>query len=103
MLHRLILKVTEFQLPPPKRLSTVVEKIFFGGHNGPPMSNRVKFYSKSSKHISFSTWFDSSRIQFCCLKTDVENLKIFKQWNKSPLFNDLSTRSTFLGHLVVRV
>ena len=28
MFHRLILKVTKFQLPPPKRLSTVVENIF---------------------------------------------------------------------------
>ena len=27
MLHRLILKVTKFQLPPPKRLSTVVKNI----------------------------------------------------------------------------
>ena len=41
MLHRLILKVTKFQLPPPKRLGTVVKKIL-GGHHGPPMSNRVK-------------------------------------------------------------
>ena len=37
MLHRLILKVTKFQLPPPKHLSTVVKNIL-----GPPMSNRVK-------------------------------------------------------------
>ena len=37
MLHRLILKVTKFQLPPPKRLSTVVKNIFMA-----PMSNRVK-------------------------------------------------------------
>ena len=29
MLHRLILKVTKFQLPPPKRLGTVVKNIFF--------------------------------------------------------------------------
>ena len=27
MLHRLILKVTKFQLPPPERLSTVVKNI----------------------------------------------------------------------------
>ena len=39
MLHRLILKVIKFQLPPPKRLSTVVKNIL-GGHH-PPMSNRV--------------------------------------------------------------
>ena len=35
MLHRLILKVTKFQLPPPKRLGTVVKNIL-GGHHGPP-------------------------------------------------------------------
>ena len=35
MLNRLILKVTKFQLPPPKRLGTVVKNIL-GGHQGPP-------------------------------------------------------------------
>ena len=39
MLHRLILKVTKFQLPPPKRLSTVVKNILA---IIAPMSNRVK-------------------------------------------------------------
>ena len=39
MLHRLILKVTKFQLTPPKRLSTVVKNIL-GDHHSPP--NRVK-------------------------------------------------------------
>ena len=38
MPHRSILKVTKFQLPPPKRLGTVVKNIL-GGHHGPPMSN----------------------------------------------------------------
>ena len=28
----------------------------------------VKFYSKSSKRTSFSTWSDSSRIQIYCVK-----------------------------------
>ena len=42
MPHRLILKVTKFQLPPPKRLSTVVKNILGGHHAPPPMSNRVK-------------------------------------------------------------
>ena len=37
MLHRLILKVTKFQLLLPKRLSTVVKNIL----GGPPMPNRV--------------------------------------------------------------
>ena len=38
MLNRLILKVTKFQLPPPKLLGTVVKNIFFGGggYHGPP-------------------------------------------------------------------
>ena len=31
MLHRLILKATKFQLPPSKRLSTVVKNIWGGG------------------------------------------------------------------------
>ena len=35
MLHRLILKVTKFQLPTPKHFSTVV-KNFFGGASWPP-------------------------------------------------------------------
>ena len=40
MLHRLMLKVTNFQLPTPKCFSTVVKNIF-GGHHGPPMTNKV--------------------------------------------------------------
>ena len=40
MLHRLILKVTKFQAPPPKRLGTVGKSIL--GAIVPPMSNRVK-------------------------------------------------------------
>ena len=35
MLNRLILKVTKFQLPPPKRLGTVAKNIL-GGHHAPP-------------------------------------------------------------------
>ena len=39
MLQRLILKVIKFQLPPPKRLSTVIKNIL-GGHHAPlPMSD----------------------------------------------------------------
>ena len=41
--HRLILKVTKFQLPPPERLSTVVKNIFGAIMLPcPPMSYRVK-------------------------------------------------------------
>ena len=48
MLNRLILKVTKFQLPPPKRLGTVVKNILEGGiMPPPPMSNRV---NKLGKH-----------------------------------------------------
>ena len=36
MLHRLILKVTKFQLPPPKRLSTMVKNILGGPSCHPP-------------------------------------------------------------------
>ena len=39
MLHGLILKVTKFQLPPPKH---AVGKKIVGGHHGPSMSNRAK-------------------------------------------------------------
>ena len=39
-LHRLILKVTKFQLSSPNRFSTVVKNIW-GGASWPPMSNRV--------------------------------------------------------------
>ena len=48
MLHRLILKVTKFQLPPPRRLSTVVKNIL-GGHHV-PMSNKVKDANLENKH-----------------------------------------------------
>ena len=41
MPHRLILKVIKFQLPPPKRLGTVVKNILGSHHGPPPMSNRV--------------------------------------------------------------
>ena len=45
MLNRLLLKVTKFQLPPPKHLGTVVKNIL-GAIMPPPMSNRVKAYSQ---------------------------------------------------------
>ena len=41
MHHRLILKVTKFQLPPPERMSTVAKNIFWRAL-WPPMSNRIK-------------------------------------------------------------
>ena len=41
MLNRLILKVTKFQFPPPKRLGTVVKNVL-GGHHGPPCQIGLK-------------------------------------------------------------
>ena len=53
MLNRLILKVTKFQLPPPKRLGTVVKNIL----GAPPMSNRVKTY-----HVCLEIYESTERI-----------------------------------------
>ena len=73
MLNRLILKVNKFQLPPPKRLSTVVKNILGGHHAPPPMSNRVKtqlldidtikYDSNTAFHCE--TWSFSQGISFC--------------------------------------
>ena len=53
MLHRLMLEVAKFQLPPPKRLGTVVKNILGGHHAPPPMSNRLKTCPQqvTSRHI----------------------------------------------------
>ena len=48
MFHRLILKVTKFQLPPRKRLSTVVKNIM-GGHHGPPCQIGLRLTSTLSQ------------------------------------------------------
>ena len=50
MLHRLILKVTKFQLPPPKRLSTVVKNIL--GAMPPPSPCQIGLRS-------FEAWVKS--------------------------------------------
>ena len=59
MLNRLILKVTKFQLPPPKRLGTVAKNIL-GCHHGPNpcqvanMQNDSKaFCALSLKNFTF--------------------------------------------------
>ena len=58
MPHRLILKVTKFQLPPPKRFGTVVKNILGGHHAPPPMSNRVN--SRRHRRIRFKgPWGDT--------------------------------------------
>ena len=52
----------------------------------------IKFYSKSLKHTSFSTWFDNSRIQICCVKTI-----IVTSTKKGLIFvSSLLVSSTFL-------
>ena len=61
MLNRLILKVTKFQLPPPKRSGAVVKNIQLGGHDAPPCQIGLKphfrprhpfFTSKSLQKIN---------------------------------------------------
>ena len=54
MLHRLILKVTKFQLSPRKRLDTVVKNILGGNHAPPPMSNRAKTRRAVIIHLEYS-------------------------------------------------
>ena len=59
MLHRLILKVTKFQLPPIKRLSTVIKNIFLEGGGGgggcqmPPCQLGLTHHILSQAIISF--------------------------------------------------
>ena len=38
------------------------------------------------------------RCQNLILRINIQNIKIFKQWNKLLLFHALSNGSTFLGH-----
>ena len=50
MLHRLILKVTKFQLPPPpKHLGTVVKNILGGHHACPPCQIGLNRHRKASQ------------------------------------------------------
>ena len=53
MLNRLILKVTKFQLPPPKRLGTVVKNILVGHHAPPPPPCQIglKYTSDSLSRV----------------------------------------------------
>ena len=55
--HRLILKVTKFQLPPPKRFGTVVKNIFGGHHAHPPCQIGL------SKHLIF--YLQNIYLQVC--------------------------------------
>ena len=61
MLNRLILKVTKFQLPPPKRLGTVVKNIL--GDIMPPCQIGLRPSGKlSMKIIACLTSFPDSKI-----------------------------------------
>ena len=55
MLNRLILKVTKFQLPPPKRLGTVVKNIL-GGHHAPPPQCQIGSSLWSSTTLIYWPW-----------------------------------------------
>ena len=60
-----MLKVTRFQLPPPKRLSTVIKTFFWKGGGGgmmPPMSNRVK----KARHESTTLMYQNEILQETC-------------------------------------
>ena len=50
MLHRLISNVTKFQFLAPKRFSTVVKNIFFGGGGASLRVNALKSISSSNVH-----------------------------------------------------
>ena len=72
MLNRLILKVTKFQPPPPKRLGTVVKRILGGHHAPPPMSNRVNKIKVTYMLLSIGWHLD--RFQTCIHKTQFPEL-----------------------------
>ena len=57
----------------------------------------VKFYSKSLKHTSFSTCFDNSRIQICCVKTII----ITSTKNGCSFVSSLLVTSNFFVSLLV--
>ena len=59
MLHRLILKVTKFQLPPPTRLGTVVEKIL-GGPSCPPPPCQIELRMTQTGSCYLQILFESS-------------------------------------------
>ena len=111
MLNRLILKVTKFQLPPPKHLGTVVKNIL-GGHHAPPMSNMVKAYD--SKHYklthcgvnpekysdrSFDVQTEQSEMQMK-YKTSRLNLQ-GNETLASPNRENVAQVTTFLFHMAI--
>ena len=69
MLLRLILKITKFQFPPPKRFSTVVRNIWGGGHHDlPPCQIGLK--DKGEGHFKYLSGF---------LQKIKKRVKIFRQ------------------------
>ena len=66
MSHRLILKVTKFQLPPPKRLGTVVKNILWGAIMPPPPCQiGLKLHiNKSRFHCGLSGLSSDSHLYF---------------------------------------
>ena len=52
MLHRLIFKVTKFQLPTPNRFRTVVKNIL-GAYHAPTISDRVNWENLATKAVFF--------------------------------------------------
>ena len=86
MLHRLVLKVTKFQLSPPKRLST-----FHGVHDPPPMSNRVNY---CQTFITWSLWIIVADIRSLWNRYLVgESLRL----NESTILGPKGARSCFAG------
>ena len=64
MLHRLILKVTKFHFPPPKRLCTVVKTFWRGHHTPSQMLNMVEAgWSQLIAQIHKSLWHESTFLE----------------------------------------
>ena len=63
MLHRLIVKVTVFQLPPPKPLSTVVKNILGASIPPPPKQIRLRWSeTKNSKFFIIDDFSPASHL-----------------------------------------
>ena len=96
MLHRLILKVKKFQLPPPNRLSTVVKNMSGAIMPPPPMSDRVNVI-----HLRPVPVYRISTFVFLVLKVHFNQSRAFKFQNfggKHALEGQKN-----LGHEAVRI
>ena len=72
MPHRLILKVTKFQLPPSKRLGTMVKNIL-GGHHAPPPQCQIGLSQQNVWLKASAFWTDLATV----LREKRNWLKIF--------------------------